>query len=246
MDPALSIEYSMWLNEVCMMLADRSISDCSNEALGYHKIVGSEFETLLKSSHFRNISQSGADYRRRNYYRFESSEKEVIGCISSLDDILGSFDVTVFSAPPKKKILKQVLHFNDLRSPFTARLALGILFEAFAHNDFNIEQFESEEFADIIKSTQGSGHIVGLYRTFDDHYHFAVTFDIIDNRVAYDTYYFEKCIGGYEMIGEDMDFPTLLSALGCLTKVAQEISCDAEFDDEDDDFGYYGDSSYEL
>lgn len=48
------------------------------------------------------------------------------------------------------------------------------------------------------------------------------------------------------MIGEYMDFPTLLSALGCLTKVAQEISCDAEFDDEDDDFGYYGDSSYEL
>lgn len=179
-------------------------------------------------------------------YRFDGSEQDVIGCISSLDDKFGGFNVTVFSAPPKKKLLKPVLHFKDLRSPFTARLALGILFQAFAQNDFNIEQFESEEFAATIKSIHGSGHIVGLYRTFDDHYHFAVTFDIIDNRVAYDTYYFEKCIGGYEMIGEDIDFPTLLSALGCLTKVAQEISCDAEFDDEDDDFGYYGDRAYEL
>lgn len=48
------------------------------------------------------------------------------------------------------------------------------------------------------------------------------------------------------MIGEDMDFPTLLSALSCLTKVAQEISYYAEFDDENDDFGYYGEGAYEL
>lgn len=246
MDPALSFEYSMWLNEVCMMLANRSISDCTNESLGYHKIVGSEFETLLKSSNFRKISQSGSDHRRRSYYRFDSSEQDVIGCISSLDDTPGGFDVTVFSVPPEKKRLKLVLHFNDLRSPFTARLALGILFEAFAHNDFNIEQFESEEFSATIRSSHGSDHIVGLYRTFDNHYRFAVTFDVIDNRVAYKTYYFEKSRGGYEMIGEDMDFPTLLSALGCLTKVAEEMSYDAEFDDEDDDFGNYGDSAYEL
>lgn len=138
MDSDRSFEYSMWLNEVCMMLANRSISDCTNESLGYHKIAGSEFETLVKSSLFRKISQSGPT---SSYYKFDGSEQDVIGCITSLDDILGSFDVTVFSAPPKKKMLKQVLHFNDLRSPFTARLALGILFEAFAHNDFNIEQF---------------------------------------------------------------------------------------------------------
>lgn len=228
------------------MLTDHSIRDCTTELLGYHKIVGSEFETLVKSSQFRKISQSGDDYRRRSYYRFDGSEQDVIGSISSLNDILGGFDVTVFAVPPKRKMLKPVLCFKDLRSPFTARLALGILFEAFTHNDFNIEQFESDEFAARIKSTHGSGHIVGLYRTFDDHFHFAVTFDIIDNRVAYDTYYFEKCRGGYEMIGEDMDFSTLLSALGCLTRAAEEISCDAEFDDEDDDFGRYGENAYEL
>jgi len=241
-----SFEYSMWMNEVCMMLADHSISDCTNESLGYHKIVGSEFETLVKSLNLSKNSQGGTAYCRRSYYRFDGTERDVIGCISSLDDKLGGFDVTVFSAPPKKKMLKQVLQFNDLRSPFTARLALGILFEAFAHNDFNIEQFESEKFAATINSRNGSGHIVGLYHTFDNHYHFAVTFDVIDNRAAYDTYYFEKCRGGYEMIGEDMDFPTLLSALGSLTGATEGINCDAEFDDEDNDFGYYGDSAYEL
>lgn len=66
MESALSFEYSMWQNEVCMMLAEHSISDCTNESLGYHKIIGSEFETLVKSSQFRKISQSGADYRRHS------------------------------------------------------------------------------------------------------------------------------------------------------------------------------------
>lgn len=69
MESWLSFEHSMWHNEVCMMLADRSISDCTNDSLGYHRIVGDEFESLVKSSNFRKISQSGAAYRRRSYYR---------------------------------------------------------------------------------------------------------------------------------------------------------------------------------
>lgn len=115
--------------------------------------------------------------------------------------------------------------------PFVARLALGILFEAIAQNDFNIEQFEDNEFASTIRSMDERGHIVGLYRTFDDKYRFAVTFDVIQNQAAYDTYYFKKFSGGYGMIGKDMDFPTLVSALGSLMEATDEIEYGA--DDED-------------
>lgn len=212
-----------------MMLEERSIGKCTDEALGYLKVVGEELDALLQP-YFREISyRPGAT--RSSYYRADVAEKEIIGCISSMNYEQGGYDVAVFAAPPKRKRLKQVLCFRELRSHFAARLALGILFEAFAQNDFNIEQFEDDGFASTIRSMDESGHIVGLYRTFDDKYRFAVTFNIIDNQTAYDTYYFKKVRGGYEMIGRDMDFPTLVSALGSLKEATDEI--EYGFGDED-------------
>lgn len=35
----LSFEYSMWMNEVFLMLDVRSIGECSDEVLGFHKIA---------------------------------------------------------------------------------------------------------------------------------------------------------------------------------------------------------------
>lgn len=225
----LSFEYSMWMNEVCMILTDRSIGECTDEVLGYHKVVGSELEVLNKS-YFRKLFEKDSA-SKRSYYRADVADKEIVGCISSINYEHGEYDVVVFVVPPGRKRLKQVLCFRELRSPFAARLALGILFESFAQNDFNIEQFEDDELASTIQSMDDSGHIVGQYRTFDDKYRFAVTFNIIDNQAAYDTYYFKKVRGGYEMIGKDMDFPTLVSALGSLTQATDEI----EYGPDDED-----------
>lgn len=229
MNFSVSFEYSMWMNEVCMMLAERSIGECTDEAFGFHKIVGSEFETVDQPYFRKFLEKYSAS--SRGYYRADIDDKEIVGCISSMNYEFGGFDVAVFAAPPGRKRLKQVLCFRELRSPFAARQALGILFEAFAQNDFDIEQYEDEEFASTIRSMDECGHIVGLYRTFDDKYRFAVTFDVIQNQAAYDTYYFKKVRGGYEMVGKDMDFPTLISTLGCLTQAVEEIEYD--FDDED-------------
>lgn len=43
---SLSFEYPMWMNEVCMMLTERFINEWANDSLGYHKVVGSELETV--------------------------------------------------------------------------------------------------------------------------------------------------------------------------------------------------------
>lgn len=203
------------------MVDKRSISECTDEVLGYRKVVGKELDALLQP-YFREISSIQAS-SRQSFYRADVAEKEVVGCISAVNYELGGYDVAVFAVPPGRKRLKQVLCLRELRSPFAARLALGILFEAFAQNDFNIEEFEGKEFASTVRSMDDSGHIVGLYHTFDDKYRFAVTFNMIENQAAYDTYYFKKVRGGYEMIGKDMDFPTLVSALGCLTHAIEEI-----------------------
>lgn len=221
MNHELSFEYSMWMNEVCMMLEERSIGECSDETLGYHQIAGEELDALLQP-YFREISYR-PDASRSWYYRADVADKEVVGCISSMNDELGGYDVAVFAVPPGRKRLKQVLYFRELRSPFAARLALGILFEAFVQNDFNIEQFEDEDFAFTIRSMDESGHIVGLYHTFDDKYRFAVTFNIVENQSTYDTYYFKKVRGGSDMIGKDMDFSSLVSAIGSLTQATEEI-----------------------
>lgn len=246
MDSQLSYEYSMWQNEVCMALADRSVKDCNDSTLGYRKIVGEELDEMLKSAHFKKLTHRES-VSRRCLYRFDCTGQDVIGCIWARNYIPGGFDVAVFAVPPGKKRLKQVLHFNNLRSPFTARLALGILFEAFAHNDFNIEQFRSDELASTIKSMDGGCLTVGLYRTFDDRYHCAVTFDVIGNCGSYHTYYFEKGRGGYDMVGEDLDFPTLVRAMGCITRSAMEAAGEYDCDDDFDDygFGFYGDAANE-
>lgn len=244
----LSLEYSMWQNEVCMALADRSIRETSDDVLGYRKIVGSELDELLKSAYFKKLTHREA-VGRKCYYRFDCTGHEVIGCIWARNYTPGGFDVAVFAVPPEKKRLKQVLYFNNLRSPFTARLALGILFQSFAHNDFNIKQFSSEEFATTIKSFDSGCLIAGLYRTFDDRYHCAVTFDVSQNCGTYHTYYFKKGRGGYDMTGEDLDFPTLVHAMDCMARSAREAAGDDEYDDcddfSDDDFGFYGNAANE-
>lgn len=84
----------------------------------------------------------------------------------------GGFDVAVFAAPQGRKRFEAGAL---LREPFVMRLALGILFEALAPNDFYIEQFEDDEFAATVRAMDEIRHIVGLYRTFDDKYRLVVT-----------------------------------------------------------------------
>lgn len=102
MPSELSLEYSMWQNEVCMALADRSIRETSDGMLGYRKIVGGELDTMLKSAYFKKLTHRESVSSQR-FYRFECSDCEVIGRIWARNYIQGGFDVAVFAAPPGKK-----------------------------------------------------------------------------------------------------------------------------------------------
>lgn len=245
------LKESMWQKEICMILTDRSLRDCDDGSLGFRKLIGSELETVLKIKELRRDESKGSYGHpcKTSYFKMIETERPVIGRISENGYNNGGYNVEVFGVPEGKKRYKRLLIMTELKTSFTARLALSFLFTMLEHNEFNIENVADIDFRNaVLKAADPDSICVGLYHTLDDKFRYAVTYD---DAFGYHSYYFQKTRGGYDQIGEDMDCPTMIRALCGLTRGMKE-SLDYDYfesddyDDEMDFFGLYGDDPHEI
>lgn len=244
------LKEAMWQKEICMILTDRTLRDCDDESLGYRKLIGSELEEVLKNKELRRQTSSNS-FRpcKTVYFKMINTEGSIVGRISENEYNCGGYNVEVFAIPEGKKRFKRLLIFTELKTSFSARLALSFLFTMLEHNEFNIENVVDNDFRKaIIESAGCDSIVVGLYHSLDDKFRYAVTYD---ESFGYHSYYFQKTRGGHDMIGEDMDCPTMIRALCGLTRGMKESLDDDffesdEYDEDMDYFGLYGDEPYEI
>lgn len=241
----------MWQKEICMILTDRTLRDCDDETFGFKRIIGNDLEEVLKIKELRQdpTKVSFGHTSKTVFYKMLNTERQVIGRISENGYNCGGYNVEVFAIPDGKKRYKRLLVFTELKTSFSARMALNFLMTMLEHNEFNIENVADKEFRKVIMDNDGPDCIiVGLYHSLDDKFRYAVTYD---ESFGYHSYYFQKVRGGYDQIGEDMDCPTMIRALCCLTRGMKE-SLDEdyfesdEYDEDLDYFGLYGDDPHQI